>query len=369
MFKRYKIKNYDFGLIFLLIAISIIGILSVGSAEASLQNKQIIGLILGLFLMVVLSLFDYSFFLNFYWLFYIANIILLLGVKYFGINVGGSTRWINILGIQFQPSEVTKIILILFYAQFIMKHKEQINKLKTLLILVLLLLPSLLLILDQPDLSTSILIVAMFAAIVFIGGLSYKIVAGILVVAIPAFAIIFTMILQPDQTLILDYQQTRILAWLHPFEYANAEGYQQANSITAIGSGQLFGKGLNNNVIGSVKNGNFIPKPETDFIFSIVGEELGFIGSCLVIILLILIALKCLMIAKQAKDLAGTLICTGMAAVVGFQSFLNIAVATGVLPNTGIPLPFVSYGLTSLVSMFIGMGFVLNIRLQSNKKY
>ena len=137
----------------------------------------------------------------------------------------------------------------------------------------------------------------------------------------------------------------------------------------AIGSGQLWGKGLNNNVIASVKNGNFIPEPETDFIFAVIGEELGFVGSCAVIVLLFLIALECISIARQAKDLSGTIIASGMAAVIGFQSFMNIAVTTMIMPNTGIPLPFVSSGLTSLVSLFIGMGFVLNVRLQRKKIY
>ena len=145
--------------------------------------------------------------------------------------------------------------------------------------------------------------------------------------------------------------------------------YQQLNSVMAIGSGQLWGKGLNNNVIASVKNGNFISEPETDFIFAVIGEELGFVGSCTVIVLLFLIALECISIARQAKDLSGTIIACGMAAIIGFQSFMNIAVATMIMPNTGIPLPFVSYGLTSLVSLFIGMGFVLNVRLQRKKNY
>ena len=137
----------------------------------------------------------------------------------------------------------------------------------------------------------------------------------------------------------------------------------------AIGSGQLWGKGLNNNVIASVNNGNFISEPETDFIFAVIGEEMGFVGSCTVIVLLFLIALECISIARQAKDLSGTIIASGMAAIIGFQSFMNIAVATMIMPNTGIPLPFVSSGLTSLVSLFIGMGFVLNVRLQRKKIY
>lgn len=369
MLKRYRIRDYDFKLIILLIAITVIGILSIGSAKEAVQNKQIMGFIMGLFLMVVLSLFDYSFFLKFHWVIYVTNLGLLLLVQLIGDTSGGAQRWVEIAGIRFQPSETAKIMLILFFAQYIMKHKDTISSFRTIVTMLLLLAAPLLLIYKQPDLSTSILIILIFCTLLFIGGLSYKIIGGVLAVVIPAAIIFLVLVLQPEQTLIQDYQQLRILAWLHPEEYANTIGYQQANAIMAIGSGQLFGKGLNNNVIASVKNGNFIPEPQTDFIFAVIGEELGFLGACSVIVLLLLIALECILIAKKAKDLAGTLIASGMAALVGFQSIINISVATGLFPNTGIPLPFVSYGLTSLVSVYIGMGFVLNVRLQCMRKY
>ena len=137
--------------------------------------------------------------------------------------------------------------------------------------------------------------------------------------------------------------------------------------MMAIGSGQLLGKGYNNNEIGSVKNGNFISEGQTDFIFAIIGEEWGFIGSCLIIILQFLIALECALIGWKARDMAGHVIAGGVAGLVCFQSFINIGVATGLVPNTGLPLPFVSYGLTSLVSMYLGIGFVLNVRWVSRR--
>lgn len=369
MLKKYRVRDYDFKLIIMLISITVVGILVIGSADRSYQSKQILGFVMGLFLMVVISLFDYSTFLNFYWIIYIGNLVLLLLVEFFGEKSNNAQRWVSIAGIRFQPSETAKILLILFFAQYIMKHKETISSLKTIISMLVLLSPPLLLIYRQPDLSTTIMIALLFCVLLFMGGLSYKIIFGVMAIAVPLFVIFLTLVLQPDQTLIKDYQQTRILAWLNPAEYSTSEGYQQDNSKMAIGSGELFGKGLNNNEISSVKNGNFISEPQTDFIFAIVGEELGFAGGCLVVGLLFLITLECLMIARKAKDIAGMLIATGMATVIGFQSFMNIGVATGIVPNTGIPLPFVSYGLTSLVSLYIGMGFVLNVRLQCVRKY
>ncbi|MBO4336505.1 MAG: rod shape-determining protein RodA [Lachnospiraceae bacterium] len=368
MLRSYRLRDYDFRLIIYLAAITVIGILVIGSAEEGVQTRQIAGFLVGLFFMVVLSLFDYTVFLRFYWCFYVLTIVLLLLVHFFGRTVNNAKRWVEIAGIQFQPSEAAKILLILFYAQYMMKRKEKISSFKTIIIMLGLLAPPLYLIYKQPDLSTTILILLIFCQLLYSGGLSMKVIIGFLVIAIPAGIIFLTLVLQPDQKIIKDYQQTRILAWLSPEEYSTAEGYQQDNSKMAIGSGKLTGKGLDNDDISSVKNGNFISEPQTDFIFAIVGEELGFIGGITVIVLLLLITLECLLIARKAKDQAGMLIASGMAALVGFQSFMNISVATGLMPNTGIPLPFVSYGLTSLMSLYIGMGIVLNVRLQAERR-
>lgn len=367
MLRQYRIRDYDFKLIFLVVALTVIGILAIGSAKESLQNKQITGFVLGFFLMLVLSLFDYSVILRFYWILYALNIILLTLVKVMGVEAGGAQRWLNIFGIQFQPSETAKILLILFFAQFIMKHKEEMDSFRMVAACILLFIPPILLIYKQPDMSTSIMVIILFCVILFVGGISWKYIILALAIAIPAFVIVLTLILQPDQQLIDPYQQTRILAWLYPEEYAYAEAYQQNNSITAIGSGMLYGKGYRTNEISSVKNGNFISEPQTDFIFAVIGEEFGFIGGCAVIVLLIFISFECIMVARKAKDIAGTVIAAGVAALIGFQGMINISVATGVIPNTGIPLPFVSYGLTSLVSLYIGVGFVLNVRLQCKK--
>lgn len=366
MLKQYKLRNYNFRLIIYVLALTGIGILVIGSAKESVQNKQILGLFLGVIAMVCISVMDYSFILRFCWLYYALNLVLLVLVKVMGDGANGATRWIEIAGIRFQPSELAKIILILFFSYFFMKHQEHLNTIKTLAASFVLVGIPLVLIKEQPDLSTTIVTALLFVSLLFIAGLSYKIVAGVLAISVPTIIIFISLILQPDQKILQGYQYRRIMAWLQPEKYAD-QVYQQLNSKMAIGSGQLWGKGLNNSQITSVKNGNFIAEPQTDFIFAIVGEELGFVGSVVVILLLFFIVLECIIMARKAKDISGRLICCGMASLIGFQGFVNICVATGLMPNTGLPLPFVSYGLTSLVTLFAGIGFVLNVGLQPKK--
>ena len=203
----------------------------------------------------------------------------------------------------------------------------------------------------------------------YIAGLSYKIIGGILAVALPVLGIGLFLITQTDMEIIDEYQKGRIMAWLNPDDETYWDkNSQQRNSIIAIGSGQLTGRGYNNDDPSSVSEGNWVPEIQTDFIFAVVGEELGFVGCSVVIILLLLITIECILTSRKAKDTDGKIMCCGIGGIIGFQSFLNICVATGLFPNTGTPLPFVSYGLTSVVSLFIGMGLVLNVGLQ-NRKY
>ncbi len=371
MLKHYKIRYYDFKLAILVIALAVIGIIAVGSAEPSLQNRQIAGFAFGLFLMLVISLFDYSVLLKLYWLMYAFNLGLLILVIVMGDDSNGSQRWLEIVGIRFQPSELAKILLILFFAQFIYKHKDELNTFKYISLSVILFAMPALLVGYQPDLSTTIVICLIFCVIMFMGGLSWKVIGGTLAVVIPAFLIFMYLILQPDQKIIPEkhmYQLNRIISFFNKEEFANSLGYQQEYSVMAIGSGQLTGKGYKNNEISSVKNADFIAEQQTDFIFAVIGEEFGFVGTCTVIVLVLLISIECLLIARRAKDLAGTIIAAGIGTMIGLQAFINIGVVTYLLPNTGLPLPFVSYGLTSLVSCFIGIGFVLNVGLQCRQK-
>lgn len=371
MFRQHGIRDffrdYDFKLIFLVVSLTVLGVFAVGSARPDLQGRQIMGMSLSIFVMLVVSFVDYHFVLKFYWLIYIMNIILLgLVLSPLGDDGGGAQRWLDLKVIRFQPSELAKILLILFFAQFIMLNRKRLNSFGIILLSLILIAVPLILVVGE-DLSTTIVIAIVFCVMMYIGGLSYKLILAVLAVTVPVAVIFLTMVIQPDQKILQDYQRKRILAWLYPDDYKDTEAYQQNNSMTAIGSGQLFGKGYNNNEIGSVKNGNFISEAQTDFIFAIIGEEWGFIGSCLIIILQLLIALKCALIGWKARDMAGHVIAGGVAGLVCFQSFINMGVATGLVPNTGLPLPFVSYGLTSLVSMYLGIGFVLNVRWVSRR--
>ena len=312
MIKQYKLRFYNFRLVIFLLAISTFGIILVGSAREDLRSKQLAGVIIGLVIMIILSLMDYSWISNFQWIMYGINIALLLIVRLFGDSANGAARWIDFGFIRFQPTELSKIIIILFFARFFMDHEEDLNTFRTL--------------------AKSVIVV------------------------------------QPDQNLIKDYQRKRIMAFLYPEneEYGD-DIEQQNNSKTAIASGELIGKKLSGDKeVASVNEGNFVSENQTDFIFAVAGEEYGFMGCCAIVLLLLAISVECIRMSLRAKDLSGRIICCGMASIVSLQSFLNICVATGIAPNTGTPLPFVSYGLTSLVSLYIGMGLVLNVGLQSS---
>lgn len=365
--KQYHLKDYKFTLVFLVLALSILGVLVVGSARDIYQSKQIIGVIIGLVAMLMVSLMDYKWVLNFYWLIYGVAVVSLALVLVIGQEVNGATRWINLGFTTFQPSELAKILLILFFAKFLMQHEEDLNDKWTLIRYAVLCGIPLALIIVEPNLSTTICTALVLCLLIYIGGLDYRFIIRTFLILIPVAVIFLSIAVQPNQPFLKDYQQKRILAFIEPEKYASDEAYQQNNSVMAIGSGQLTGKGLDNNTTTSVKNGNFISEPQTDFIFAIVGEELGFVGSCLVIALLLLIVIQCILIGIRAQNLAGRIICCGVGGLIGIQSFINIAVATKMIPNTGVPLPFVSYGLTSLVSLYIGIGFVLNVGLQPKK--
>ena len=368
MLSHYKLRFYNFRLVLMLIVISSIGVHLVGIAMSSLQTRQLGGVILGVSVMLVVSFVDYSWILNFQWIMYGFNIVMLLAVYIFGNSANGATRWVSLGGFRFQPTELSKIIIIVFFAKYLMDHEEDMNSPRTIFRAVVLLGFPLALIYIQPDLKNTITIIVIFCVLYFVAGLSYKVILSAVLVVVPLLLIFFSIIIQPDQHLIQDYQRKRIMSFLYPEDEEYSDDIeQQSNSKMAIASGELVGRRFGpREDVSSVNEGNFVPENQTDFIFAVAGEEYGFAGCLVIIGLLFGIAAECVRTSNRAKDLAGKVTCCGVATVVAFQSFLNICVATGIAPNTGTPLPFISYGLTSLVSLYIGMGLVLNIGLQSS---
>lgn len=378
-FKEYQFWHYNAKLVLYMVMISVIGIISIRSATMNVGTgsyyKQIMGLCIGLVAMAVLSLVDYHLWIKLRWLIYGLAVGILIATQLFGTSSNtGAKRWITLPGIgQIQPSEFVKIAIVLFFAAYFMIKEERLNDPVTVLGSGLLVAVPLFLIFKQPNLSTTLVTAFVFAAIVFVAGVSYKWILGVLGSLIPIGGIVVLISQITGKEILMDYMISRVTVWwqglMNPMQGVQDLNRQQMNSIMAIGSGGLHGKGLFNTTFESVKNGNFLMEEDCDFIFAVIGEELGFTGSCVVIGLLFLIVFECLWMAKRAKDTAGKLICSGMAALIAFQSFVNIGVATHLLPNTGVPLPFVSAGLSSLLSVFMGMGVVLNVGLQRGKKH
>ncbi len=370
MLSEYNFKSFNFRLLFYVAALTVIGIIVINSAVAgdvSYTHKQLIGFGSGLGLALIFSLINYRWLLKFNGVIYIGCIVILAAVILNGKLGGGSMRWIELPLIgRFQPSEFVKIGLILFFSWYLQKYQEKINRPLTLLSVAVLASVPLFLILEQPDLSTSIVIAFFILCLIYTSGIDYRWIFGTLAVVLPLGGIMLFLAAKGLVPFLRGYQVNRILAFINPGKYAELN-LQQDNSKMAIGSGQLYGKGLFNDTAISVKNGNFLSEEHTDFIFSVLGEEMGFVGCMVVLVLFLLLAFECLHMANHARDLSGRLICTGMAALISFQAFTNIAVATGVFPNTGLPLPFISYGVSSLVSLYIGIGIVLNVGLQRSK--
>lgn len=371
MFTKFSRKDYNFKLVILLLIAIIFGTVVIDSADSSFTTKRIVGAVVGLILMFFVSFINYEFVCKFYVILYGINIVMLILVLLFGVEVNNATRWIMIGGaggVQFQPSEFTKIFMIIFIATLLDKYDQRnsINSFRSILVFIVTVGATLLLIVSEPDLSTTVCLTLVLITMLYLAGLSYKIIGIGILILIPLVGSFLWYIQQPNQVLLHDYQVNRIMQFIFPDQYGT-EFSQQNNSIMAIGSGQLTGKGLNTSTMATVKDANFISEQQTDFIFSVIGEELGFVGSVFIIAIILLIVLQCIKIARDAKDTKGMLIASGVGLLIGYQSFINIAVATGVLPNTGIPLPFISYGLSSLISLLIGIGVVLNISIQKSK--
>lgn len=373
--KQYDWKKYNFSLLCVVIVICMIGAFSVklaGGEESgmSLMRGQIVGVVLGLFVVAFLSVFDYHFICQFTALYYVAGILLTLATHTpLGTdNNTGVYRWIKVGPISFQPTELMKIILILTLATVYSKLKSKVDKVSTLVIIVVVTMIPAVSILIQPDLSSSLVAIFIMVILVFAAGTTYKILTPIIIVGIPLSLVLFWYIQQPGNKLLHGYQYNRIHAWLNPDDDPLQLNLQQNNCIRAIASGKLYGKFMQDGGAGwQSRSYNSVPINESDFIWSVVGEEFGFLGCCLILLLFAIIIFKCFTVAKKAQDFLGRMIALGVAAMFMFQVFANICVATRIFPNTGLPLPFISNGLSSMIASMIGIGLIMNIGIQPAK--
>lgn len=371
--KRYDWKKYNFSLLLVVIAVCLIGAFCVklaGGEEMgmSFMKGQLTGVVLGLIIVAILSIIDYHFICHFVAVYYIIGLLLTIATHTaLGTdNNTGVNRWIKIGPLpSFQPVELMKIILILTLAVLYTKLKSKVDKISTLLIIVITTMVPVLAILLQPDLSSSLVAIFIMIVLVFAAGTAYKILAPIIILGIPISLVLFWYIQQPNNFILRGYQYKRIYTWLNPDDDPDDLNWQQNRCINAIASGKLYGKFIQDGgADGASRLYSPIPINESDFIWSVIGEEFGFLGCCLILLLFAVIIFKCFTVAKKAQDFLGRMIALGIAAMFMFQVFANICVATRIFPNTGLPLPFISNGLSSMISSMIGIGFIMNIGIQ-----
>lgn len=375
--RQYDWKKYNFSLLFVVVTLCILGLFCVKMAGgttkgASLMKGQLVGLILGLFVVAVVSVIDYHFICQFSIIYYIIGILLTLAVHSpLGTTQNtGTYRWIKLGPISFQPTELMKIILIITLATLFAKLHSKMDKVSSVVKICVVAAIPVLAILTQPDLSSSLVGVFIMCVMIFVGGVTYRIIVPILIAAVPLSALLAWYIQIPGNFILRGYQYNRIQAWLHPDTYPNADNlnWQQNSAIKAIASGQLYGKFIQDGGKGlESRTYNGVAIRESDFIWSVVGEEFGFLGCCVVLLLFAIVIFKCFMVAKKAQDFLGKMIAVGVAAMFMFQVFANICVVTFIFPNTGLPLPFISNGLSSMISAMIGIGLVMNIGIQPAK--
>jgi rod shape determining protein RodA len=288
-----------------------------------------------------------------------------------GHEVNGARRWIKLTeSFTFQPSEMVKIALILFFAYFFMKYKENLNTIKILALSFIFAGVLLFLIVEQPDLSTTIATGVIFIVLLFVAGLSYKIIVGVLAVVVPVVSVALIFIIQKAKDaefVAQNYQIKRILAWLYPTKYAD-NALQQQNAIMAIGSGGLFGKGLNNSEATSMKNANFIVEPQTDFIFAVIAEELGGIFAICLLLVYVSCFIMFINISLQLTNNFYKLLAVGLSISYAFQIFLCTGGVIKLIPHTGVTLPLISYGGSSILSTIIVFAVIQGLYLLKQRE-
>lgn len=361
MFNREVWRHFDYWLFGGVVTLSIFGITMIRSAIAgnidlaTIDRSQTIFVIAGLVIILVVAMIDYHYWSSLARLLYVFGIGFLIIILLIGNIAFGSTRWIVIAGINIQPSELVKIIMIIVMADFFAHNKDRIHDIRTILKSFALTIGMVIWILLQPNLSTSIVIMVIWAAMLWLSGLPVKYIAIFAVVGIVLFAVLFPF-LEP-------YQQERIFNFIFPDPNASyGDNYNVEQALITIGSGGWFGMGYGH---GSQVQLRFLKVRHTDFIFASMAEEFGFIGTVLVVALLVFVILRCIRVARHAADPFGALIAYGFAALLFFQTSVNIGVNLNVIPVTGLTLPFVSYGGSSLISLVLGIGLVESVAAHS----
>lgn len=344
---------------------SILGLVAIFSATYSMGTYRLVivqacALVVGLVAMLLISRVSYELWGEVTKLIYIGNVVLLVLVLIIGMgrDTTGTRGWIDLGPISFQPAEIVKLGFILTFAKHLQQVKEDVNYIPTLLLLALHMGVLVGLILLQPDAGTAMVFVFIFLSMIFAAGLSYKYLA----VGVGAFAVATPVFWYFKDRFLSSYQIDRFLVFFDPYRDPTGAGYNVIQSEISIGSGQFAGKGF---LQGSQNQLEYLPAKHTDFIFATIGEEWGFIGSIIVVVLLLLIITRCLYIARRANDDYGSFICTGVAAMFAFHVIENIGMCLQLMPVTGIPLPFFSYGGSSLLTSLMAIGFVNSVSRRS----
>ena len=365
-----RLKNYGYVLLSMCILLNILGLIFINSATPTNPNNfisQLLSSLLSLIFCVLISVLNMKRVMSRSSYFMFVAIVVLILVRIIGTASGrNSMRWIMIpiVNIELQPTEFVKLLIILFMSKYLEKMGAMINRFSEFIKVALWFSVPFLLILTQPNLSSSLILLFIFVSMLFVSKLKVR----WFVFAVFFVIIIYTTLyfiaknnLLDRLPLLRDYQKQRIASFFDPESHDQA-AFQQENSVIAIGSGELLGKGINNTSPQSVKNGNWLIEARNDFIFAVVGEEVGFFGSTIIILIYIFIVINCLTIAGNTREEYKKYICVGVATWIAFQTFINLGVATSMIPNTGIPLPFFSKGGSAILAIYMAMGFVLNIK-------
>lgn len=355
---RNYFKQLDYVLIALVLVLALFGLLMIASATKSSESGrqllvQSVAVVLGLVGMLVMAVVDYESYTDIVKYLYIASICILIFVLLFGKGKDetGANSWIRIGSVGIQPSELVKISFCITFANLLTKSRETINAPRTLAKLFLHFMILAGLIILQNDTGTALVFLFMFLCMLFAAGLSYKYIFGGLAAFAAFLPIAWFVLMQP-------YQRNRILVFLNPERDATGAGYQVLQSKIAIGSGGFLGRGY---MQGPQNQLGMLPENQTDFIYGVIGEEFGFIGSVVALLLLVLLIIRCIYVAMHSKNDLGCFMCIGIAAMFIFHTFENIFMCIGLMPVTGIPLPFLSYGGSSVLTNCIAIGLVLSV--------